>query len=393
MSSPEAPEVLPYWKLLFDQGAVNQAAFDHSYRGNGTTSDPYIIEWPPGDARNPFNWSLYRKVLVTLVLGFTSLSVAFAGSAYMSPAAELEAYFNTSTEMVSMGLFTFNLGQAFGPIIWGPLSETLGRQVVFIISFAGVTIFNGACTASQCIAVLVAMRFFTGLCASSPLSNAGGVISDMFAPAYRGLAMTSFVLSPYLGPAIGPIVCGFVAQYAGWRWVEAVMTIFTRGIGVLGLLVIPETYAPVLLRRRAQRMAHLTGAVYVSIIELNNGRTSLARSFRTALSRPWVLLVKEPIVTLLSVYMAIVYGTLYSFFDAFLIVYQETRGWSPSTGGLAFIGVAIGMICGVAAALWVNVQYRKIAAKGKATPETRLIPGIIGSILLPISVSDCMPRC
>ncbi|KAJ5116937.1 MFS general substrate transporter [Penicillium angulare] len=386
MTSPNAPEALSYWRLLFDQGAVDQTTFTHRYRGSGTISDPYVIEWPPGDSRNPFNWTLPRKVLITFVLGLTSLSVAFSGSAYMSPEAELGTYFNTTSEMVIMGLFTFNLGQACGPVVWGPLSETLGRQIVFIISFAGVTIFNGACTASQSISVLVAMRFFTGLCASSPLSNAGGVISDMFIPAYRGLAMTSFILSPYLGPAIGPIVCGFVAQYAGWRWVEAFMTIFTGCMGLLGLFVIPETYAPVLLRHRAQRMAHLTGDVYISVIEHEKGKMSIARAFQTALSRPWIFLVREPIVTLLSVYMAIIYGTLYSFFGAFPIVYQETRGWTPGMGGLAFIGVAIGMICGVAAAFYVNIQYRKVAAKGKATPETRLIPAMIGSVLLPISL-------
>ena len=151
--------------------------------------------------------------------------------------------------------------------------------------------------------------------------------------------MTSFILSPYLGPAIGPIVCGFVAQDAGWKWVEAVMTIFTGSMGLLGLLVLPETYAPVLLRHRAQRMARLTGAEYTSIIELEKGESSITRAFWAALSRPLVFLVREPIVTLLSVYMAIIYGTLYSFFGAFPIVYQETRGWSTSIGGLAFIGV------------------------------------------------------
>ena len=107
MTSPGVPELLPYWKLLSDQGAVDRKAFTHPYRGSGTTHDPFIIEWPPGDARNPFNWPLSHKILLTLVLGFTSLSVAFAGSAHMSPEAELEAYFNASIEMVIMGLFVY----------------------------------------------------------------------------------------------------------------------------------------------------------------------------------------------------------------------------------------------------------------------------------------------
>ncbi|KAI3320511.1 major facilitator superfamily domain-containing protein [Xylariaceae sp. AK1471] len=208
----------------------------------------------------------------------------------------------------------------------------------------------------------------------------------MFPPTQRGLAMSAFVVSPYLGPAIGPIVSGFVAEASGWRWVEGVMTIFTGSMFVLGSISIPETYAPVLLRRRAARMTKITGNVYQDVVQCDKGVISAKQLFASALSRPWKLFFREPIVLLLSLYMAIIYGTLYSFFGAFPIVYEEVRGWSLGLGGLAFVGVAIGMITGVMCAIWVNIQYRRISAAGKATPETRLKAGMIGSILIPVSL-------
>lgn len=287
---------------------------------------------------------------------------------------------------MTLGIFTFNLGQALGPFIWGPLSELYGRQVVFIGSFAGVTAFNGGCWASQNIASLVVLRFFTGLCASSPLTNAGGIIADMFPPSQRGLAMSAFVVSPYLGPAIGPIVSGFVAETGGWRWVEGVMTIFTGSMFLLGAVSVPETYAPVLLRQRAARMTKTTGNVYQDVVQRDNGLISAKRLYASVLVRPWRLLFGEPIVFILSVYMAIIYGTLYSFFGAFPIVYEEVRGWSLGIGGLAFTGVAVGMIVGVICAIWVNVQYRRTAAAGNATPETRMKAAMIGSVLVPFSL-------
>jgi MFS family permease len=263
---------------------------------------------------------------------------------------------------------------------------------VFVTSFAGVTIFNGGCTASQSIAALVVLRFFTGVCASSPLTNAGGIISDMFPPTQRGLAMSAFVVSPYLGPAIGPIVSGFVAEKSGWRWVEGVMTIFTGSMFILGSCSIPETYGPFLLRRRAARMSKATGRVYQDVIQHDKAPVSAKQLFANVLSRPWILFFSEPIVLLLSVYMALIYGTLYSFFGAFPIVYEEVRGWSLGLGGLAFVGVAIGMITGVMCAIWVNLQYRRISAAGKATPETRMVAGMIGSVLVPLSVSRTFPE-
>lgn len=145
-----------------------------------------------------------------------------------------------------------------------------------------------------------------------------------------------------MGPVIGPIVGGFLGETEGWRWVEGLMAIFTGVLWILGTLLIPETYPPVLLRKRAAALSKVTGKVYRSRVDVSNGKVSAGEAFRTALSRPWILLFREPIVLLLSIYMAIIYGTLYMLFGAFPIVYQEYRGWSEGIGGLAFLGVAVG---------------------------------------------------
>ena len=55
---------------------------------------------------------------------------------------------------------------------------------------------------------------------------------------------------------------------------------------------------------------------------------SVQEAFKTAMSRPWILLFREPIVLIMSTYMAIIYGTLYMLFSAYPIVYEESRGWS-----------------------------------------------------------------
>lgn len=68
-------------------------------------------------------------------------------------------------------------------------------------------------------------------------------------------------------------------------------------------LVVPETYAPLLLRKRAERLSKLTGKVYRSKLEAERGSVSASEAFSTALSRPWILLFAEPIVLLLSIYM------------------------------------------------------------------------------------------
>ena len=210
----------------------------------------------------------------------------------------------------------------------------------------------------------------------------------MFPAKQRGLAMSLFAAAPFLGPVLGPIVGGFVGETIGWRWVEGIMAIFTGVLWIVGSLLIPETYPPVLQRQRAAKLSKMTGKVYRSRGDIDQGPTTFGHVFKTSLSRPWVLLFREPIVFLLSIYMAIIYGTLYMLFSAFPIVYQENRGWSPGIGGLAFIGVGVGMILAVVYSVWDNKRYARVSDEynGFAPPEARLPICMVGGIAVPIGL-------
>ena len=112
------------------------------------------------------------------------------------------------------------------------------------------------------------------------------------------------------------------------------------------------------------------------------------QALNTALVRPCILLFKEPIVLVLSIYMAIIYGTLYMLFGAFPLCFQEVRGWSESTGGLAFLGVAVGMIVATMLVPLGNKHNLETAAQhgGIAPPETRLKSATIGAVAIPVGL-------
>lgn len=75
--------------------------------------------------------------------------------------------------------------------------------------------------------------------------------------------------------------------------------------------------------------------------------------------------------------------------QAFPIVFQEEKGWSPGIGGLAFIPIGIGMAVAVCLVFYFNKLYVKRANKegGIAPPEARLPMAMLGGVLLPIGVS------
>lgn len=406
-SNPKYGHSIPFWRLVVDQGAITQDVLDHDYPGSGTEQDPFVVSWIPDDARNPMRFSLLQKLTITITVSMATLVVAIASSAYSGSMKQVIDYFGVGHEVATLGLSLFVLGFALGPLFWAPLSEFIGRQLPFFVSFGAMAALLAGCTGSQSIQALLVLRFFAGAFGSAPLTNSGGVISDMFAPEHRGLALSLFAAAPFMGPALGPVIGGFLGMNAGWRWVEGLLAAFAGLMWILMTCLVPETYAPVLLRRRAERLTHVTGKIYRTKLDLEQeGGTSLKRMFGTSLLRPWVLLFSEPIVLILSIYMyaapflsvvsvyhtdeyrAIIYGALFMMFGAFPIVYQEARGWNQGVGGLAFMGIMVGMLFAVAYTIPDNKRYMNILAKhnGFAPPEARLPPVILASVCIPIGL-------
>jgi multidrug resistance protein len=381
-------EKVSHWRLVRDHAVVTPAVLTHSYRGSGTEQDPYLVEFIPHDPRNPMTFPRRKKWGITFIMAIATLAVAFVSTAYAGGLRNILIEFGASELVGTLGLSLFVLGFAIGPLLWAPLSELYGRQILFIGTYTVLTVFNAGAAGANNMAALIVMRLLAGLFGSSPLTNAGGVIADMFEADERGLATSLFASAPFLGPSIGPIVGGFVGETIGWRWIEGIMAIFTGVLAIIGGLLVPETYAPVLLRKRATALSKMTGKVYISVLDKKKGPVSAKKSFETALIRPWILLFREPIVLFISIYMAIIYGTLYMLFGAFPIVFQQTRGWSEGIGGLAFLGVMVGMMIGVAYSIWDNKRYIRSAkaAGGAAPPESRLAPAMPGAVALPIGM-------
>lgn len=148
------------------------------------------------------------------------------------------------------------------------------------------------------------------------------------------LILNFYISNSLQSPTIGPIAGGFLNDRWGWKSVFVFLSIFTGVILLFGIVTLPETYAPVLLRKRAQRLSKITGKTYVSRIDYGKD-ISIKHQFSVSIQRPILLLIWEPIVSILSIYVAIIYALLYSFFSAFPIVFQQNKGWSPGVGGLS----------------------------------------------------------
>ncbi|CAO2650417.1 Nn.00g017090.m01.CDS01 [Neocucurbitaria sp. VM-36] len=390
MDLESGKETISYWKMIMDQGVVTKDIVNWDYEGGGTDEDPFVVEWIENDPRNPMTWPKTKKWIMALTVANSVLVVSFCSSAFSGGIQQIMVEFGVSQEVVTLGVSLFVLGFALGPLLWAPFSELYGRQIVFFGTFAAFTAFNAGAAGAPNITGLLLLRFFAAAFGSSPLTNAGGVIADLFSANERGLAMSIFSAAPFMGPVLGPIIGGFLGMTEGWRWVNGLMAIWAGAVLILATVLVPETYPPVLLRKRAERLSKLSGKVYRSRTDIDQGKISLGEAFSTGLKRPWILLFCEPIVLLLSIYHAIIYGILYMLFGAFPIVYRQGRGWNEGIGGLPFVAVAIGVFLAIIYVITVdhNQYMKKVVASGVGytTPEARLPMCIVGGIALPVGL-------
>lgn len=105
-------------KTTADPGEVEKT---HTYGGQGTEEDPFVVEFQKDDPGNPMNWGSFCKWFITTIVTFSVFAVTFTSSAYSVSANEVFHDFDISAEVFTLGLSLFVLGFAIGPALWGPL--------------------------------------------------------------------------------------------------------------------------------------------------------------------------------------------------------------------------------------------------------------------------------
>lgn len=100
----------------------------------------------------------------------------------------------SSTQRV-LPISVFLIGYVFGPLIWAPLSEHLGRRTLTYCTLTAFTIFTMACALAPNWPALLVFRLFCGVFASSPIAVVAGILADIYNdPITRGRAFAIFMV-------------------------------------------------------------------------------------------------------------------------------------------------------------------------------------------------------
>lgn len=118
-------------------------------------------------------------------------------------------------------------------------------------------------------------------------------------------AIVPDALCAFGGPTLGPLCGSYIQRDAGMRWNMRVMAIFIT-LTSIGAALVPETFHPTIIKRKLKLQGRSPAKL---------SRQELVSVFRVALSRPIVYLFTEPICTLVCLYLAVLYGTMYGCFN------------------------------------------------------------------------------
>ena len=185
----------------------------------------------------------HEKRLLTLLLGLATTTSPLTATIYFPLLPLLRKHFHTSAQKINITLTVYIIFQALSPAIFGPLSDSLGRRPVYLLTlFLFVAGNLGLAVNKHSYAALIALRALQSLGASAAFAVSYGVVADVCVPSERGRMLGPMSMALNLGACVGPIVGGWVAYTSGsYEWVFWVLVIvgaiLLLGIGAL----LPET--------------------------------------------------------------------------------------------------------------------------------------------------------
>ncbi|KAJ5198120.1 uncharacterized protein N7498_007237 [Penicillium cinerascens] len=345
----------------------------------------------PDDPENPFNWGNQYKWLLTLTVCFISILTGLPAGTYGSGNDWMEKEFNVQNSPfpnLYWATTSWNMGAAFWPLIFVPLTESSGRMPGYFVAYIILVISLFPSAFAKNFATLVVTRFFGGGASSVSINIVGGSISDVwFGEKARSLPMSIFGFTSVVGIALGPFIGSAIVQISKsepWRWIFYIQIIYNAALIPVFWFILRETRPDVILKARARKIRKETGRPVYAAAEINapNKLSLLKISFK----RPTRMLTSEPVVIFFTLWISFAWGILYLFFSSVVQTYSTNYDWSTLATGLVQLAISVGAIIGTVVNpiqdwLYLRSASRNTEKPGRPIPEARLYTSIPGSLL------------
>ncbi|KAJ7097115.1 MFS general substrate transporter [Mycena belliarum] len=316
-------------------------------------------------------FSLRQKRTISALVSCSALIPMFAGASFIPSIPEIARDLDSTPKVISLAVSISIFSSAVGSMIFASYSSYYGRRLVYLVGLPLLCIGSLGVASATTVPGLMWWRVVQAFGSSGGMSVGGGVISDIYKLTERGTAMGVFLAAALLGNALAPIIGGWVAHYASWRYLQLGLAVFGGFLVAAMLSYLPETSHP--------------------------GMTGLEKAHADDTTRPpfrWVWLnpvaslwfLRSPNLALISFSSAAILVTEFGL----QVPMAQTIGvrygiTNEALIGACFIPMGLGNIVGAPLAGWFSdrtvVKWR--AKRGGVwVPEDRLRGAQIGAVLL-----------
>ncbi|KAF7357908.1 MFS general substrate transporter [Mycena venus] len=342
------------------------------------------ISTPPPVVEEPYSiFTAREKWFIVSLVAFGGLFSPLSANIYFPAIPTLAVAFHKSIELINLTVTLNMVFQGLSPMVWGTISDTYGRRHSFILCLLllSVSCVGLALTPTSDYWLLLFLRCFQAAGSASTVAILMGVIGDISTRADRGSYLGLATVGPMasntfqdicIGPAIGPVLGGLLADKLGWRWIFWFLCIASAACMVVLILFLPET-----LRAIVGNGSIPLPPIYHPVIPIIGRHAK--RSLPTTTTPPPKRKFQNPLLLLLHVDIAllllingIVYSVFYGVTASISTVFHDAYPQLNETElGLCFLTVGSGMSIGsLFCGRLLDWDYRKLRRTLRAQDPT-----------------------
>ena len=352
----QATELTPEWqneKISNDTVASNISS-------TGPEKESSQLE-PVAAGRAHSIFTSRQKKLIVIAAAFSGLFASWTAQIYLPALNNAARDLHTSTKKINLTVTSYMIFQGVTPIFIGGYADAMGRRPVYIICFVLYIAVDVALALTNAYGSLLALRSVQSITISSTQALCQGVVADISTSAERGQYAAFLALPTILGPSIGPVIGGAIAQFLGWRNIFWFLAI-TGGINLFILIAFfPETCrrivgdGSILPRKANQTLLQLFRNRHKNRPhEPENGTPPPTSGVESPKAEfPWsrflsaLTLLFEKEMFLLSSYGGLLFAGLYAVGTAAPSLFAKYYGYNGLTIGLLYLPLAFGSVVAV----------------------------------------------
>ncbi|HEV7814136.1 MAG TPA: MFS transporter, partial [Janthinobacterium sp.] len=183
---------------------------------------------PPDPAPStPSHMAALSGAALAAIVAALAMLGPFSIDAYLPAFPNIEASLHASEIEVQQSLSIYMLAFAVMVLWHGALSDAFGRRNLVIGSLLLFAIGTLGCAGSHSIHYLLAFRTLQGVSAGAGVVIGRAIIRDLYAgaPAARLLSLVTMIFA--IGPAIAPILGGWIVKLSDWRTIFLALFVYT----------------------------------------------------------------------------------------------------------------------------------------------------------------------